>query len=178
MFGGGGGHLQVTSALSDSEWYDGEMFDDEPNQLWLNPGNAPLTLQLSGPLSFTGGTYVDGSVLVFDTPVPTVGAIFIGERTDTPGYVGVTANSQFIFDGSGGAGFPTPRISSACSTPSSSGVIGFYDGGTVASAQYPSTCTRCPTSSWERRARSLTPAPSRPTAGRSCSRALRAAWSR
>lgn len=127
LFGGGGGHLQVTSALTDSFWYDGEEFDDEPNSLYLSPGNGPLTLQLSGTLSYTGGTYVDGAVLVFDTTVPTAGGIFLGERKDSPGYVGVTANSQFIFNGEGGAGTLPQDFVNMIDTESS-GVVGFEQG--------------------------------------------------
>jgi hypothetical protein len=125
-FGGGGGHLQVTSALIDSTY----MAADEPNPLWLAPGNAPLTLQLSGALSYSGGTYVDGAALVFDTHLPMTGLIYVGERKSTPGYVGVTTNSQFVFDGSGGAG-THPQDFIAMIDTNSSGVVGFEGGGTV-----------------------------------------------
>jgi hypothetical protein len=130
MFGGGGGYLQVTSELTDSLWNSGDGYLNERNTLWLAPGNGPLTLQLTGPVDYTGGTYVDGAALIFDTTVPTTGGIYLGERKDSPGYVGVTANSQFIFDGSGGAG-THPQDFINLIDAESSGVVGFDGGGNV-----------------------------------------------
>ena len=81
-FGGGGGTLTVQSALDDG--------DSEGRELDLNSGNAPLTLILSGALSYTGSTYVDGGALIFDTPPSPDGGLYLYS-----GYIGSTANSGF-----------------------------------------------------------------------------------
>lgn len=113
-FGGGGGYLQVTSALVDSN-NDGDI----SNNLWLSPGNGPLTLVLTGAgtAGYTGGTYVDGGALIFDTAVPTTGGIYLGERKDTPGYVGATSNSQFSVS--------NPQAFIGMIDNESTGVVGF-----------------------------------------------------
>ena len=130
LFGGGGGSLTVTSALTDSQWNNGDGYTNESNTLTLSPGNGPLTLTLNGYLDYTGGTNIDGAVLIFDTTVPTTGTIALGEIS-SPGYVGVTSNSQFVPDGSGGAGtHPEDFISLIAG--GSNGVVGF-DGGMIVS---------------------------------------------
>ena len=81
-FGGGGGTLTVQSALDDT--------GSEGRELDLNAGNAPLTLILSGALSYSGGTYVDGGALILDTPPSMYGSLYLFS-----GYIGSTANSGF-----------------------------------------------------------------------------------
>jgi hypothetical protein len=126
-FGGGGGTLTVTSPL-----VDGMDVEHDPlsNNLQLLPGNAPLTLVLSGPgvAAYTGNTYVDGAALIFDTAVPSngIGSIQIGEF-ESPGYVGTTTASG-ILDTT-----PNPLAPLLSQIDSeSSGVVGFDDltGGT------------------------------------------------
>jgi autotransporter-associated beta strand protein len=81
LFGGGGGTLIVESALSDAP--------GPGTGLSLNQGNAPLTLVLSGPLSYTGPTNVGGAALIFDTPLPS------GALNLTLGYIGTTPSSGY-----------------------------------------------------------------------------------
>ena len=103
VFGGGGGKLYVQSAIVDSSWYDGEVFNNEPNNLQLSAGNAPLTLELQGSLSYSGGTYSTGGALIFDTPLSpnvSMGSFDIGSNCN-PGYIGFTeaaglTPSQFL----------------------------------------------------------------------------------
>jgi fibronectin-binding autotransporter adhesin len=83
-FGGGGGTLTVQSTLSDGS---------SSRSLVLSPGNAPLTLVLSGALNYSGSTSVTGGVLIFDTPLP------LGGLNLTAGYIGGTPNSGYT-DGS------------------------------------------------------------------------------
>ena len=80
-FGGGGGTLTVQSPLGDG--------DSEGRELDLNAGNAPLTLILSGPLTYSSGTYVEGGALIFDTLLPNFNLNLYS------GYIGSTANSGF-----------------------------------------------------------------------------------
>ena len=82
FFGGGGGTLTVQSALPD-------LSEMSYTNLNLGSGNAPLTLVLSGALSYTGMTSVSGAALIFDTPPPA------GAFNMTYGYIGVTPNSGF-----------------------------------------------------------------------------------
>lgn len=84
-FGGGGGTLTVTSALQDAM---------AVRSVNLTAGNAPLTLILSGSLTYTGGTSVDGGALIFDTPLPSSGSLGLGQQTGT-GYIGSTVNSGY-----------------------------------------------------------------------------------
>jgi len=125
QFGGGGGTLTVQTALSDGSFYVN--VDDNgtvPNALSLTAGNAPLTLVLSGDLSYSGGTYVDGAVLIFNTPLPNFGSLYVGQggffeggSTNT-GYIGVTALSNY------GPGSAQDFIA-LFSPDSTRGVIGF-----------------------------------------------------
>ena len=92
-FGGGGGTLTVQSPLSDGSGARG---------LSLGSGNGPLTLILSGSLSYTGGTSVNGGVLVFDTPPPASGpwnlnSGYLGATTAS-GYSDVNGNVQNFID--------------------------------------------------------------------------------
>jgi autotransporter-associated beta strand protein len=106
FFGGGGGTLTVQSPLQD-------VTEMSYTNLSLNPGNAPLTLILSGALSYTGSTSVSGAALIFDTALPS------GSLNLSGGYVGVTANSGFS-DANGNIQAFVGAFNSE-----SSGVIGF-----------------------------------------------------
>lgn len=88
-FGGGGGTLEVQSPLIDGEG-DGTIY----RTLYLSGGNAPLTLILSGALSYSNGTSVDGAALIFNTPPPGSGQLSLGQNTGT-GYIGSTVASGF-----------------------------------------------------------------------------------
>ncbi len=107
-FGGGGGTLTVDSSLSDG-YGDGPV----PRSLTLSQGNAPLTLILSGELTYSGSTYINGGALIFNTPVPSSGQINLNS-----GYVGVTADAGF-------AGSEQNFINLLSSIPETAGVIGF-----------------------------------------------------
>ena len=117
VFGGGGGSLQVTGNLVDSTYNTGDGYSYPPNAVYLLPGNGPLTLRLSGSLEYSGGTYVDGGALIFDTPVPT-GGIYLGENVSVPGYAGATINASSTL-----AANPQSFIGQI--DASSSGVVGF-----------------------------------------------------
>jgi hypothetical protein len=104
-FGGGGGTLTVESALADGTY---------PRGLDLAPGNAPLTLVLSGSLTYTGPTSVAGAALIFDTP-PSSGTLSL-----TGGYLGGTANSGYT-----DANSNIQSFISLVNPASSTGVIGF-----------------------------------------------------
>ena len=111
-FGGGGGTLTVESPLVDGA---------SPRDLVVLPGNAPLTLVLSGSniASYTGNTYVDGAALILDTSISPLapGSVYLGENVDVAGYFGTTLNSGII-DASPGAVL-------SYMSPSSVGVLGF-----------------------------------------------------
>jgi len=79
-FGGGGGTLTVLSPLA-----DGTM----PRSVDLQAGNAPLTLVLSGVLTYSGGTSVDGGALIFDS-APQPYPVQLGFGATKSGYVGST----------------------------------------------------------------------------------------
>ena len=79
-FGGGGGTLTVQSALGDGS---------SPRSLNLSPGSAPLTLILSGALSYTGGTSVSEAALIFDNTLPP------GPLNLNSGYIGSTTSSGY-----------------------------------------------------------------------------------
>ncbi len=115
-FGGGGGTLTVQSALSDGLEWDGSMFLPFTRSLSLAGGNAPLTLVLSGPLSYSGGTTISGAALIFDTPLPLAGGI-----TLSGGYVGSTENSGYGDDNS----FSIQQFVDLIGANSPQGVIGF-----------------------------------------------------
>jgi autotransporter-associated beta strand protein len=85
LFGNGGGTLTVQSDLQDVE-EDGPV----PTSLTLGGGSSPLTLILSGNLSYTGGTQIEGGVLIFDAPLPTSGGFSLDS-----GYVGNTPNAGY-----------------------------------------------------------------------------------
>jgi fibronectin-binding autotransporter adhesin len=76
LFGGGGGTLTVQTPLPGVE-----------TGLTLAAGNAPLTLILSGPATYTGSTNVNGAALIFDTALPS------GAFNLQGGYIGSTVNS-------------------------------------------------------------------------------------
>ena len=117
FFGGGGGTLTVTSALVNDTY----LSVAQPNQLLLNPGNTPLTLILSGSLTYTGATHMDGSVLIFDTPLP-ASSFYIGQDSGG-GYVGNTVNSTIADTGTGPQNFIS--LMTATGTPTSPIVLGF-----------------------------------------------------
>ncbi len=119
-FGGGGGMLTVQSALVDGQYYDGESFVDVPNSLNLSGGNAPLTLVLSGALSYSNGTYVDGAALIFDTPPPPGGHFSLGQGSTGTGYIGSTVNSGYS-----DANSNIQAFISLFGSDETSGVIGF-----------------------------------------------------
>ena len=106
FFGGGGGTLTVQSDLPD-------LAEASYSNLYLNPGNAPLTLVLSGALSYTGATSVSGAALIFDTPLPS------STFNMADGYIGVTPNAGYTDVNENIQSFVN-RFSSE-----SSGVIGF-----------------------------------------------------
>jgi autotransporter-associated beta strand protein len=112
-FGGGGGTLTVTSDLDDGAG---------ARAVVLSAGNAPLTLILSGGLNYSGGTSVDGGVLIFGSPTPGTGGMVIGNGSTGTGYIGSLAASDggnfqtFIDNFNGGE---------------SNGVIGFDQFGSV-----------------------------------------------
>ena len=111
-FGGGGGTLQVLSALTDStEGY----FRD----VSLSGGNAPLTLILSGALSYSGGTNVNAAALIFDTPLPLLGGLHLNG-----GYIGTTVNSGYTDPVDSGN---IQSFINLFSGSGASGVIGFDD---------------------------------------------------
>jgi autotransporter-associated beta strand protein len=118
-FGGGGGTLMVQSALTDGNLLynpDSEQYNlPNPRSLVLNSGNAPLTLVLSGPLSYSGGTLNYGGVLIFDTPLPSRGSLNLQS-----GYIGSTVNSGLTDDNDNIQGFIN-RFNDA----EAFGVIGF-----------------------------------------------------
>lgn len=99
------------------------------NSVTLSPGNGAFTLILSGTsgnLAYTGGTYVDGGALIFDTTLPASGNVYLGENSSSPGYVGSTTASGFLNDDSGVAGtHPQDFINLLDS--GSKGVVGFDD---------------------------------------------------
>jgi autotransporter-associated beta strand protein len=89
-FGGGGGTLTVTSPLSN------DIMNDVVRSVVLGAGNAPLTLVLSGTLDYTGDTYVDGGVLVFDAAPPmSGGSVHLGYGATKSGYFGNTTNAGY-----------------------------------------------------------------------------------
>jgi fibronectin-binding autotransporter adhesin len=106
-FGGGGGMLTVTSALGDG---------DGARAVVLSGGSAPLTLVLSGALNYSGGTSVDGGVLIFGSPIPASGNLVIGNGSTGTGYIG-------SLTGSDGENFQT--FVDRFDGTESSGVIGF-----------------------------------------------------
>jgi fibronectin-binding autotransporter adhesin len=86
-FGGGGGTLVVQSDLPDGS---------VPRNLVLSAGGAPLTLVLSGNLTYTGGTSVTGGALIFNTPPPTSGTLTLGSSGWTSaGYIGSLTTSGY-----------------------------------------------------------------------------------
>ena len=111
FFGGGGGTLFIQSAIVNST-------HPAPNTLILSPGNAPLTLVLSGTTTYTGSTYIDGSALIFDAPFSS-SILYLGEESSVGGYVGSTANAGYADSGTGPQSFIN-RVEA-----SSVGVIGF-----------------------------------------------------
>jgi fibronectin-binding autotransporter adhesin len=105
-FGGGGGTLTVSSNLG----------DNSGTALVVNAGPAPLTLILQGTNGYTGGTYSNGGVLIFDSPLPSTGSI-----TLNGGYAGYDENAtiataqnfvdKFTVTGSGGViGFDSANV--------------------------------------------------------------------
>lgn len=122
-FGGGGGTLTVTSPLVDGTG------TSQPNGLKLNPGNNPLTLILSGSLSYSGSTYVDGGALIFNAPIPDVlnASITLGSLSPSYGYVGSTTLTGILNDDSGGAGTHPQDFINKVQADGSFGVIGFDD---------------------------------------------------
>ncbi len=110
-FGGGGGTLTVKSALADS---------GGATALVMNAGSEPLTLILQGANSYTGGTTVNSGALIFDSALPTSGAV-----TVEPGaYVGYTENASNVANAGAFIGMLT--------FPGSGAIIGF-DSSSVAS---------------------------------------------
>ena len=111
-FGGGGGTLTVESQLVDGSG---------PRDLTLYPGNAPLTLVLSGTniASYTGNTYVDGAALILDTSISPLAphSVYLGYQFEVAGYFGTTLASG-ITDAS-------PNTVTAYLNTSSVGVLGF-----------------------------------------------------
>ena len=93
----------------------------QANQLLVLPGNAPLTLILSGSLSYTSGTHLDGAALIFDTPLPS-SSFYIGQDSGG-GYVGNTVNSTITDTGSGPQNFI--NLMTVAGSPTSSIVLGF-----------------------------------------------------
>jgi fibronectin-binding autotransporter adhesin len=93
-FGGGGGMLIVQSDLVDTLYNNGDGYTDFSNSVNLVAGNAPLTLVLSGTLTYTGSTNVDGAALIFDNTLPFAG-ISIGNGSTGTGYIGSTVNSLY-----------------------------------------------------------------------------------
>jgi hypothetical protein len=110
-FGGGGGTLTVESPLVDGAG---------SRNLVLAPGNGPLTLILSGSSTamYSGGSYVYGGALIFDTPIPS-GGLYAGISSTNWGYIGNTPNSG-ISDAS-----PQSFVNMFVSDGPFYGVIGF-----------------------------------------------------
>ena len=122
-FGGGGGMLTVTSSLMDS-FNDGNL----SNNLTLVPGNAPLTLVLSGPgvAAYTGNTSVDGAALIFDT------ALHAGQRNKKsdprkPSTSLATSARRRPPGSSTPRPIPLGPPPESCRYKQSSGVVGFDD---------------------------------------------------
>jgi len=106
-FGGGGGMLTVANSLADGT--------GGPTSITLSGGNAPLTLVLSGGLSYTGGTNVNGAALIFNTPPSSSGSVVLGN-----GYIGATTASGYSDSNSNIQSFIN-----LVSFEGSEGVIGF-----------------------------------------------------
>jgi autotransporter-associated beta strand protein len=105
LFGGGGGTLTVTSALTDNGM--------TMRALTMNGALEPLTLKLQGTATYTGGTLVNTGVLIFDTNVPTTGTL----GTNVNGYIGYTELA---------ANIATPQsFVNLFSATGANGVIGF-----------------------------------------------------
>jgi fibronectin-binding autotransporter adhesin len=76
MFGGGGGTLTVASPLADG---------GSPRSLEMTYAPSPVTVILQGGSTYTGGTNIQGGVLIFDSAAPLTGTI-----NNNYGYVGYT----------------------------------------------------------------------------------------
>jgi autotransporter-associated beta strand protein len=102
MFGGGGGTLTVQSNLPD---IDG-------TRLVMSSAPSPVTVILQGDNTYSGGTRSFGGVLIFDSPTPAYGTIWL-----VGGYVGYTELATNIAN--------AQQFVSLISTFAGNGVIGF-----------------------------------------------------
>jgi autotransporter-associated beta strand protein len=76
IFGGGGGTLTVQSPLADGF---------TARRVTMRAAPEPLTLVLQGNNTYSGGTFVNGGVMIFDSPVPSTGLFSV-----PAGYLGYT----------------------------------------------------------------------------------------
>jgi autotransporter-associated beta strand protein len=106
LFGGGGGTLTVQSALADNGVI--------PRSLTMSVAPEPLTLDLQGSNTYTGGTTVEGGILIFNSPWPSSGTITLNGS----GYAGYTENA----DSTAGA---AQAFVSQIQSNSTTAVIGF-----------------------------------------------------
>jgi len=103
-FGGGGGTLTVESPLADG---------GSPRGVYMSDAPSPVTVLLQGGATYTGGTYADGGVLIFDSVAPTT----VGGIQNAYGYVGYTENATNMAN----AG----QFIGLFNTGNSNGIIGF-----------------------------------------------------
>jgi fibronectin-binding autotransporter adhesin len=103
-FGGGGGTLTVQSPIADG---------GSPRGVYMSDAPAPVTVLLQGGSTYTGGTYTDGGVLIFDSAAPTT----VTSIQNVLGYVGYTENATNIAN--------AQQFVGLFNTGNSNGIIGF-----------------------------------------------------